>query len=303
MIPTVKKEKILVAMNTYMATKQISGNRLAAELKARGIQVSSATISQIKNRNWKSISDAMWIKLQRRFLKNSWGTYETRNFNRIQKLCTEMQERSEVAIISDYAGAGKTHGLETYAGVTENAFYVCANQLMTLKDLLFTILQTVGGKVEAKPYWMTKDIVGRLGELENPLLIIDEVDKLVGYNLAKLSAIKVIYDELEYHCGFVLAGTPALLKKINGFVKKDQMGAAELKRRFFTNVQKLVPFDTSKKKVQDEIRVICEDQGVTDPGYIQDVLFSQCTNWGDVRTLVMKYHRLEEKGMLLQEAA
>lgn len=288
---TERKERIVSNILEYQTNKKMSQNMLANEIGISPGHMSNI-IGGIENEEkWKNISEDLWNKLSIKFDTSEWRIYETANFRAIHRICKDMQAEGETACIAEYTGAGKSVGLRTYAYNTENAFYIQCNQLLTKKDLLREIQRSLGIYSEGRIVEMLEDIIKELSKKPNPLLIIDEADKL---NDPCMMILKVIYDRLEYQCGFVMAGTEVLWQKIDKNASRNKLGYRELKRRFFNNTKALYKFNTTEKRVKDEIEMICREQGVDDTTIIKQILES-ATNFGDVRTMVRTFHRLRKK--------
>lgn len=289
-----RKQRILVAVESYKTEKKLSQNKMAAVMG-----ISPAQASSVFNPDkWENISDELWQRLESQFVKHDWVIYETENFRAIQSICSDSQQYSMNHCISDYTGAGKTTALEEYAKHTPNAFYVLCDQMMTPKDLAREIQRVMGFNVEGPARLMAIAIVNYLVQQTSPVLLIDEADKLSDRCLMML---KMIYDRLENRCGFVTAGTEVLREKIDKFAGKNRLGYREIRRRF-ANYKQLRKFDTRDQQIRREILTICEDQGITDKGQVGYIL-KNAHHYDDVRKMIQSFHRVNAKAPQLEEAA
>lgn len=289
-----RKERIVSAIRKYLADKEISQNQLSTELGF----ISGPQLSNVMNSSkWDKISEDMWQRLDKRFQPVNKKIYKTSNYLAIQKACAEMQELSEVIGFAEYTGAGKSVGAEEYAKVTPNAFYIRCNQLFTRKDLVREIQMQLRIYTEGRLMEMLKDVISTINKLPNPLLIIDEADKLTDANLLLL---KVIYDDTKGHCGFVVLGTPVLKERVEKQTKRDKLGWRELRRRFFNQWRRLRRFDFNDAKdgnvVRSEVEQILIDQGITKPSDVEQIM-KNATNWGDLFDLINSKRRQMAKAL------
>ena len=220
-----RKQRIVAAIREMMDTQNLSQNRMA---KVMGVSPAHASYI-LKEEMWDKVSDQMWQQLEGQFISREWAIYETQNFLAIQAMCKDSQQYSENICITAYTAAGKTTGLEAYARRNASAYYVLCDQMMTPKDLAREIQRTMGMTVEGTARVMMMAIVSYLMQQENPVLLIDEADKLSDRCLMML---KVVYDRLKNRCGFVTAGTEVLREKIEKYARKNKLGYRELRRRF-----------------------------------------------------------------------
>lgn len=281
-----KKERIVHAIVHHIEIKKVSQNKLAEQIGLSGGQ-----LSNVMTGKWDRISDQWWNKLSNMFLPNDWPVYETVNFRAVHRICSAMQATSETASISEYSGAGKSVALKAYAKQTSSCYYVQANQLLTKKDLLREIQRTLGIYTEGRIVEMLEDVIDQLGKQEKPILIIDEADKL---NDQCLMILKVIYDRLEFQCGFIMAGTEVLRERIEKNSRRNKLGYRELRRRFFTNHRRLFQFNPNEPTIRKEIEAMCEDQGISDATQIAEIM-NKSSNYGDVRTKIRAFIRINSR--------
>ena len=277
-----KKDKLRKAIVQYMDDRKMSQNKFA-----ESANLSKAHVSNIIGRKWQLVSDELVEKLSARFVIHKWGLYPTANFNAIQTMCSETQADASTLTLPLYSGAGKTTALRAYTESHRNAFYIYCSQLMTRKDFLLAIMDAVGFRYDSNILDMLQETAKKVGRMDTPLLVFDEADKLSDQCLLLL---KVLYDLLEFNCAFVTAGTEVLVKRIDRSAKRDKLGYREIKRRLFSNVRVLNPFDTARVAVAQEIRAMCSDQGIGNESFIAYIM-KDATNYGDVRNMIHAYHR------------
>ena len=234
--------------------------------------VSSATISQMINENWSLIKDEMWRKVKVKLkIELDWQTAQTSNLDYIYKHLVKAKERSLSFGVSHDAGAGKSHTYKLFSKTHPNVIYIECKTYWKSKSYAKALVTACG----LDDYGTQEDLIERfidyLAGLDNPLVIIDQMDKLKD---GPMDLFIDFYNELNGHCGFVLSGVPALEKRIKRGVKADRTGYFELWSRIGRKFLKLKPVT-----VQD-VQAICEANGLTDSEKIEDI-FSLCD--GDLR--------------------
>lgn len=220
-----KEEKEQIASELRLYAKRFdSQNKVAKNLKG----VSSATISQILNQNWELITDKMWrtISAQIGMTKRPWQLVETRDFQMMSDLLTITQTESKVFAVVGDAGTGKTEAIKQYVIMNKNAYHLkCANY-WTDKYFLIQVLRSMGREYGGmKVAEMMEEVAHYLQQKENPILILDEADKLSD---KVLRFFITIYNQLEGSCGFILCSTDHLAKRIKRGVNLNRLGFKEI---------------------------------------------------------------------------
>lgn len=242
---------------------------------ATKVGVSEATISQMRNENWELIKDTMWQKVAQAlgFVSNSWQLAETLNFRKITNVMNDAKNANLFMAISYKAGSGKTATLSNYAELNneECVFYIQARE-WAKREFLYQLCKNLG--VDTGKGYTSVDALGmkvidffakRKGK--NPLLIVDEADKL------KPSALRwfiSLYNELEDEMGLIIAGTENLEKTIKQGVKYNKLGFDEIDSRFgrkFIN-------DLIGARKQD-VELICQANGISNKVLINKI-FEDC---------------------------
>lgn len=244
-----------------------SQNRLAKK-----VGVSSATLSQMINGNWELIKDEMWRKVQANIgLDLNWATAQTTNFKNITQLLQTAQSMGIAIGISYEAGVGKTNAYKFYARNYRNVIYVECKNYWSKKSYVKNLMSQSGQSPEGKTEELIEGFIDYVKGLEKPLIIIDQADKLKD---PSLDLFMDFYNELDGHCGFLLSGVPALRKRIEKGVQRDKIGYRELYSRIG---KKFIPLDPIRL---NDVRAICEANGVADEDFIADT-FHLCE--GDLR--------------------
>lgn len=283
---TERKQQIVESIREEMESRGFTQKKMANYIG----DISAGHLNFILNEKWENISEPLWLRLEAMFVRHDWVVYETVNFREIQAMCRDAQRHSITNCVSDYTGAGKTTALEEYSRRHPNAFYVLCDQMMSAKDLAREMQSSIGISQEGTARDMVMAVVKELKRMRNPVMIIDECDKL---NDRCLLILKMVYDRLENNCGFVTAGTEVLRERIDKFAKRNKLGYREWKRRF-ANYRTLRKFDTSDRVIRDEVLQICQDQGIMEKGQLQAIL-NNASNYGDVRTMVKDFQDINRR--------
>ncbi|WP_066435495.1 ATP-binding protein [Chryseobacterium sp. CCH4-E10] len=252
-----QKSAIVIAIDTE---KERLGSYGQVATKA---EVSTATISQMRNQNWELIKDEMWLKVGKALGYNDteWQIAETINYKKVTKICNDAKAYNLFMIITDKAGIGKSAPLKSYAqgNVDTGVFYIRCREWA--KREFLTELCTMLGIDTGKSYMHVDKLGMRVVEFFRkrtgikPLLIVDEADKL------KDSALRWfihLYNETEDEMSLIIAGTPHLEHRITKGVKLKKLGFDELESRFGRAYINLMgaTLDCTKK--------ICSANGITD---------------------------------------
>lgn len=278
-----KKEEITLSLKNY-CDKYSSQNRAANSLNG----VSGSTISNVLNRKWESITDDMWrsIAAQTGFNENKWEAVETKGYKQFTAILNDAKENNLVLSVTGEAGSGKSFTMKTFEKSHENAYYLCCNDFWNRKLFLSELLSAMG--YENTGYTvgeMMKEIITVLKKKENPLLMLDEVDKLSD-NV--LYFFITFYNALEEHCGIVLAATDHFKKRLDRGRRLNKKGYNEIWSRIG---RKCIAM---KGVTAADIARICEDNGVTDERTIEAIIGDSD---GDLRRVRRRVHAELKKAL------
>ena len=271
----IEREKVVIALRKYCERYE-GQNKASASLKG----VSSATVSQMLNGNWELIKDEMWrnVSSQIGYKGDKWQAVETVNFRTITALLKEAQENALVMAVIGRAGSGKTFALKHYTDNNKKVYLLRCNNHWKMKQFLSEILSALGresaGRTECE---MMQEAVRYLKMQPNPLLILDEADKLKDYVLCSLITL---YNELEDECGIVLCATGYLETRLTRGNPKKQ-GYEELWSRIGRKCIEL------KGVTASDITRICEMNGIVEKKTIDLVLGD---SEGDLRRVKRKVY-------------
>lgn len=281
------KHQVKETLKNYIAQKG-SQNKAANSLQG----ASSALLSQIMNDNWENISDDMWrnVASQIGLTKNEWVYVETTDYKLINKFLNDAQENSNVFGMTGDAGSGKSKTFELFAKNHQNAYLLSCAEYWNRKEFLIQLLTAMGvdysGLTVAE---MMNEIVKRLKSQQNPLIILDEADKLPD---TVLYFFITLYNRLEDHCGIILCATDHLSKRINRGIKLNRKGYKEIHSRIGRKFIELKGVNST------DVAQICIANGVTDTKAFKTI-FSECD--GDLRRVKRSIHAHKNKKMNEQD--
>jgi len=256
-----QKEKIAIVdlLRLFIAQKG-SQNKASAALKG----VSPAVISHLLSGNWSPYSDEMFRKLGVQIGYNSqeWQFAPTTNGVDLLGLLEDSKTSALVLSVISNAGAGKSETTKKFAAENSNVVRIECGQYWDRKYFLSEILFQLGDKNPSNRIAeMMRDIVMRFKKMEQPQLIIDEVDKIDDNVLLFLITL---YNELKGHCSIVILATYFLRKRFENGLRLKKKGYEELNSRFGRF------YELEDTNYQD-IKVLCEANGLRDESIIKTI--------------------------------
>ena len=187
-----------------------SQNRASESLNG----VSAATVSQICNQKYTSISDDMFSRIaaQIGFSMDRWTLTESNAFQRITFAMSDAQAYKNTTWVVGDAGCGKTTAAIEYRRTHRNVFYILCSEDMKKSDFVREIAKQVGAPVDGTNL---RDIleyaISMIAFLQNPLIIFDEGDKLTD---SVFSYFISIYNRLENKAGIIFLSTDYIKRRV-----------------------------------------------------------------------------------------
>lgn len=280
MAQKIDKNGIVEALKAY--TEQKGGqNKAANSIKG----VSPATLSQMIAGNWEHISDEMWRKVAKAigYGAKVWNTAETATYQQVHALLQAAQEEARVMSLTAPAGSGKTYAAKEYEASHKNVYRLMCDEFWSKNDFVEELLRVMGEKADGltkrERLRLACDVLSRK---EQPLLIFDEFDKL-GDNV--WSFFITLYNRLEEQCGMVLLSTDYIEKRMRMGLKYQRKGYPEIFSRLGS---RFVGLDRAD---YEDVKAVCEANGVTDEVVIEDIARSAEGDLRRVRQLVFAQGR------------
>lgn len=279
-----QKEQISERLRQYVS-RYPSQNKAASSLK----DVSPATVSTILNGRWESISDDMWRKIADQVgtaaSADGWKIVETSAYQEITYALDDAQKWKNVTWIVGEAGCGKTTAARIYAKEHREVFYLLCSEDLHKGEFVREIARLIGIKSEGftvRQLW--KSILNNLIQMDAPLLIFDEADKLTE---SVFHYFISLYNKVEDHCGMVFLSTDYIKSRIDKGLRWQKPGYKE----FYSRIGRKY-FELEETTVQD-IYAICTANGLQDRKDIDEVIkdAEQCDN--DLRRVKKSIHRMK----------
>lgn len=255
-----EKQRISERLRDYCQQKG-SQNKAANSLNG----VSSATISKILAGSWETISDDMWrgIASQIGHDARGWSLATTSVSGLMTFTLENAKNESLVLAVTGYAGCGKTEAIKQFAESHRNVFHLCCSEYWNRRTFMAKLLQCMGiagcGSTVSD---MMDSIISNLKAMDSPLVVLDEADKLTDQVLYFFISL---YNQLEGHCGIVMASTPYLEKRLERGIRLQKKGYEEIYSRLGRKFVKLRVING------EDITAVCVANGITDKATIREI--------------------------------
>ena len=276
MITNEEKEMIRVRLGEYCEMKG-SQKRAATSL----VGVSPATVTQIVTGKWELINEKMWrsIAAQIGVKQTRWNIVETRNYKALSEIFADAQENALVLAVCGEAGTGKSLTAAHYGAENPNVYVLACSEYWNRKTFLRELLRVMGKNPAGDTVGdMVDDVVMALKRRENPLIILDEADKLSDQ---VMFFFITFYNKLEDYCGIVLMATDYLEKKVRRGLRLNKKGYKEIYSRIGRRFVAMPGLSTT------DIADVCRANGVEGLREIETVK-KDCE--GDLRRVKRKCH-------------
>lgn len=276
MITNEEKEMIRVRLGEYCEMKG-SQKRAATSL----VGVSPATVTQIVTGKWELINEKMWrsIAAQIGVKQTRWNIVETRNYKALSDIFADAQENALVLAVCGEAGTGKSLTAAHYGAGNPNVYVLACSEYWNRKTFLRELLRVMGKNPAGDTVGdMVDDVVMALKRRENPLIILDEADKLSDQ---VMFFFITFYNKLEDYCGIVLMATDYLEKKVRRGLRLNKKGYKEIYSRIGRRFMAMPGLSAT------DISDVCRANGVEGLREIETVK-KDCE--GDLRRVKRKCH-------------
>lgn len=257
-----EKQQIADALRTYCG-RYPSQNKAANSLK----NVSPATVSNMLSSKWELIKDEMWrnVASQIGHSNLNWNVVKTTSvFEELYQLLADAQSDSGVHAIVGEAGCGKSQTADCYVKENPNAYHLACSEFWNRKTFMQELLASMGRDANGFTVnEMMREVVKSLTAMENPLLILDEADKLSDQ---VLYFFITLYNQLEDCCGIILMATPYLKKRIQRGVDNNKKGYNEIFSRLG---RRFIVLDGN---TYEDLAAVCEANGLADANQIEKIV-------------------------------
>ena len=245
------------------------------------VGVSPATVTQIVTGKWELINEKMWrsIAAQIGVKQTRWNIVETRNYKALSDIFADAQENALVLAVCGEAGTGKSLTAAHYGAENPNVYVLACSEYWNRKTFLRELLRVMGKNPAGDTVGdMVDDVVMALKRRENPLIILDEADKLSDQ---VMFFFITFYNKLEDYCGIVLMATDYLEKKVRRGLRLNKKGYKEIYSRIGRRFVAMPGLSAT------DISDVCRANGVEGLREIETVK-KDCE--GDLRRVKRKCH-------------
>ena len=245
------------------------------------VGVSPATVTQIVTGKWELINEKMWrsIAAQIGVKQTRWNIVETRNYKALSDIFSDAQENALVLAVCGEAGTGKSLTAAHYGAENPNVYVLACSEYWNRKTFLRELLRVMGKNPAGDTVGdMVDDVVMELKRRENPLIILDEADKLSDQ---VMFFFITFYNKLEDYCGIVLMATDYLEKKVRRGLRLNKKGYKEIYSRIGRRFVAMPGLSAT------DISDVCRANGVEGLREIETVK-KDCE--GDLRRVKRKCH-------------
>ena len=257
-----QKQQIQEALAAYMA-KYPSRNKAAQSLKG----VSAPTISALMNGNWANISDDMWRNIAAQVCTattDEWQIVGTTAHQEMNYVLDDAQRWRSVTWVVGDAGCGKTTAARQYEATHGEAFYILCSEDMRRGDFIRDIARRIGLRTDGSTLRDALDAISAaLVQMQHPLLIFDEADKL---SERVFHYFIDLYNRLEERCGIVFFSTAYIKRRIKIGLRYDKKGYNEIDSRIGRKFFELEPTSPS------DVYAVCAANGLNDKAVISGII-------------------------------
>lgn len=277
-----ERDNILEALRAYVS-KYPSQNKAAASLNG----ISAGTLSVMLKGKHENISEEMWRNVASQISVPSrdgeWKLVETRAFQEMIFAMKDAQEYRKVRWITGDAGCGKTTTAGVYASEHREVFTVLCDEDMRKGDFVREIARKVGFRSAGMRIRDILDTaIERLMQMDSPLLIFDEGDKL---NDNVFHYFINIYNRLEGKCGIVFMSTSYIRHRIERGVNGNRKGYNEIYSRIGRRFFELEPISAV------DVSAVCQANGLSDRVQVGSVIKATESSDFDLRCVRSAVHR------------
>jgi hypothetical protein len=264
-----------------------SRNSAAASLK----NVSPSTVSSILNGKWENISDVMWKSVRAQVSPSTgtdWELVETPTFKDVLFVMRQAQEDRAMIWLTAPAGSGKTATAEYYKAQHKNVIYLLCDEDMKKSSFSIELARAAGMRINTQKPAREKimQVIDAISEMDSPLLIFDEGDKLSD-NL--LYYFITIYNHLKNKAGIVFLSTNYMQKRMQNGLNRNWKGYQELDSRIGRK------FYEAEEPTANDVYAICKANGVRGEKEINEIVKDASRYEFDLRRVDRKVRAVRKR--------
>lgn len=292
MITESQKEQIVRRMEAYIAEHGLSNNKFAREV----VRLSPSYISALVNRKWNEMNaGGKLVRIEDKYFRTIsaaigydleealWGHFDTDNHIKILNTLQDARYSKLPVCIDGETGQGKTYSINEYKRQHPGGTYIVTSAGdLTSKGFMVELAEAVGVKPAGDRTTLRKEIVRKLKNEVNPLLIIDESENLKA---GAWDSIKSMMDSLKGVCGIAIIGAndfqEALHKKASRGQKNFPQIYSRIKEGGFYKLYKLS---------LNDIQLVCAASGIHSRSVINK-LYEYADNMRELAGAIIRIKR------------
>ena len=280
-----EKNGIRDMLKTY-CDRYPSRNKATASLRG----VSTGTVSSILNKKYDNISDDMfrnvYSQVSTPLQATGWQTVETTALHEIMSAMQDAQEWQDVTWIVGESGCGKTEAANAYKNTHKEVFTLLCSEDMKKGDFVRELAAVIGIKAGGHNIRETlKAIIDRIIQMDSPLLIFDEGDKLTDL---VFHYFITIYNQLKDKAGIIFLSTSYIEKRMKSGLKNNKKGYQEINSRIGRKFYEI------SANTANDVYAVCVANGINEEKALENIIRDAADFDNDMRRVAKKI-RIEKK--------
>jgi DNA transposition AAA+ family ATPase len=290
------KHQIIEAVKIYMSEKGLSQDAFVEHVKKTGGMTKGFSVAylndmlkgklttgnkqtEIDDKYFHRVAQAIGMSVRKSYRKH----HDLDNYHRCMNTFSDARDSRMPFAIDGTTGEGKTYSALEYLRMNpKNTYYVRCDGDLTAKSFFLELSHSLHMHMSGPIYDIRKNVIQKLKNESDALLIIDEAENLKD---RAWESLKRIMDDLKGYCGIVFIGA-------NEFEAQLQKKADKMKGCFPQVLRRLREgginhlFDLS---VDDAID-ICKSYGITSKQHVK-AMFEKCRNIAQLTSMIEKVLR------------
>ena len=261
MIPRLKRndmiqqEKIQVRDALVRYLQQFPSAAIAAQ-SLQGIDADA--LSKVEKNEWETVTDECWQALAKQvgFYCGDWQAADTSTYMLLRILFADAKHYAMIYGICMSDGLGKTFAAKSYMRGNPGTIYIAAHESYNRKTFMGDMLRSFDADANGTVPAMMQQLSNKICMADEPLLIIDDAQKLKDRVFHFLLSM---VDCLKHLCGIVIMGNDKLRTRVAKGVDENK----EEYKSVFNNIGRR--FITLSQPGPDDVALICKANSVEDP--------------------------------------
>lgn len=229
--------------------------------------VSASTIRNVRKNDFANISDEMWRNIRAQVggtAKTDWVIVRTTALEDLLFVMQETKEEQGFTWAVSPPASGKSTAATRFQEENPNVFVIKCDKGMTKNDFADELAKAVGVRVNTVMNTRSKilRVCEYLRELDNPLLIFDQGDKLRD---VMIDFFITIYNHIEDVVGVLFLSTDFAVKKFELGLRYNKDGYQE----FWSRLGRKFYF--IEANTLNDANAIAIENGISQPGDIKKV--------------------------------